>query len=143
MGVQWPAPLEVVRRLIEVSEQRGEPLEGAIVLVGGSAMAAHGIRAESLDVDVYTPKVGEQAVAQVEAESRVRYGPGFTSAGAIIARFNTLLAGIGERAAIPSIADALVGSLVAQFHLPPAGIIGGLAVNDELNEDLREAHDAA
>jgi hypothetical protein len=160
---------------------------------------------------VYTAVVGEQAVAQVEAEFRVRYGPGFrldvttveniwglimirdlseapqvaqietgpgrtyvvralsiedlyilkvasgrrrdsddlpllaprTNADAIIARFNMLLAGIGDRAAIPGIADALVGSLVAQFHVPPVGIIGGLAVSGELKEDLREAHDVA
>ena len=211
MAVQWPAPLEVVRRLIEVSEQRGEPLKGVIVLVGGSAMAAHGIRAESLDVDVYTPMVGEQAVAQVEAEFRARYGPGFrldvktveniwglilirdlgeapqvaeietapgrtcvvralsvedlyvlkvasgrrrdsddlpllaprTSADAIIARFNMLLAGIGDRAAIPGIADALVGNLVAHYHVAAALIIDGLAVSGELKEDLREAHDVA
>jgi len=211
VAVQWPVPLEVVRRLIEVSEQRGEPIGRVIVLVGGSAMAAHGIRAESLDVDVYTPVVGEQPVAQVEAEFRRRYGPGFrldvttieniwglimirdldeappvadiettpghtyvvralsvedlyvlkvasgrrrdsddlpllvprTSADAIIARFNILVAGIGDRAAIPGIADALVGTLVAHFHVPAARIIDRLAVGGELKEDLREAHDAA
>jgi hypothetical protein len=182
-----------------------------IVLVGGSAMAAHGIRAESLDVDAYTAVVGEQSVAQVEAEFRVRYGPGFrldvttveniwglimirdlseapqvteietapgrtyvvralsvedlyvlkvasgrrrdsddlpllaprTAADAIIARFNVLLAGIGDRAAIPGIADALVGDLVAHYHVAAARIIDGLAVSGELKEDLREAHDAA
>jgi hypothetical protein len=36
-----------------------------------------------------------------------------TSADATIRRFNTLLAGIGNRAAISGIADALVGHLVA------------------------------
>ena len=63
MAVQRLSPIDVVRRLIEVSEQRGEPIGGVIVLVWGSAIAAHGIRAASLDVDVFAPMVGEQAVA--------------------------------------------------------------------------------
>ncbi len=211
VSIEWPAPLDVVRRLIEVSEQRGEAVGGVVVLVGGSAMAAHGIRAESLDVDAYTPTASEACVAQVEAEYRGRYGPQFrldvttveniwglimirdlaeaplithivsasgrtyavralsvedlyvlkvasgrrrdsddlpliaphTGADAIVARFNTLLAGIGDRKAIPGIADALVGSLAAHYALPSARIIDELAVSDELKEDLREAHHAA
>ena len=211
MAVRWPVPLDVVRRLIEVSEERGEPIGSPIVLVGGSAMAAYGIRAESRDVDLYTAAIGEGSVAQVEAEFRVRYGPDFrldvttveniwglvmirdldraplvseietppgtshavralavedlyilkvasgrqrdaddlpliaphTSADAIIARFNRLLSGVGDRAAIPSIADAMVASLLANYGLPAARIIDALAVNGELKQDLREAHHAA
>ena len=70
MAVRWPAPIEVVRRWIEVSEQRREPIGSLIVLVGGSAMAAHGIRGESRDVDAYSQVVSDEAVAQVEAELR-------------------------------------------------------------------------
>lgn len=182
--------------LIEVSDLRGEPIGDFIVLVGGSAMAAHGIRAMSRDVDAYTPVVSDEAVAQVESEYRARYGPGFrldvttvenlwglimirdldqspriteietptgrahavralavedlfvlkvasgrerdsgdlpllapySSPDAIISRFNALLPGIGNRTAIPAIADALVASLAAQYALPPAETIERLAV---------------
>ncbi len=208
MAVRWPAPIEVVRRLIEVSEQRGEPIGSLIVLVGGSAMAAHGIRGESRDVDAYSPVVSDEAVAQVEAELRMTYGDGFridlttveniwglimirdlaraprvtqivspggrthtvralsiedlyvlkvasgrrrdnddlpliaprTSADAIVARFNALLPGIGNRAAIPAIADALVRNLAAHYGLAPARIIQQLAVSNGIKADLREAH---
>ena len=208
MAVRWPAPIEVVRRLIEVSEQRGEPIGSLIVLVGGSAMAAHGIRGESRDVDAYSPVVSDEAVAQVEAELRMTYGDGFridlttveniwglimirdlaraprvtqivspggrthtvralsiedlyvlkvasgrrrdnddlpliaprTSADAIVARFNALLPGIGNRAAIPAIADALVRNLAAHYGLAPARIIEQLAVSSGIKAELREAH---
>ncbi len=77
VAVVWPMPLEVVRRLVEVSERQGAALGDFAVLVGGSAMAAHGIRAGSRDVEVYTPVVAEAAVAQVEAEYRARFGSEF------------------------------------------------------------------
>ena len=208
MAVRWPAPIEVLRRLVEVSEQRGDPIGDLIVLVGGSALAAHGIRGASRDVDAYTPVVSDEAVARVETELRGRYGPDFridvttveniwglimirdldraprvtqivspagrthtvralsiedlyvlkvasgrrrdsddlplvaprTSADAIIARFNTLLPGIGNRAAIPAIADALVRNLAAHYGLAPARIIEQLAVSSGIKAELREAH---
>ena len=58
-------------------------------------------------------------------------------------RFNALLSGIADRAAIPGIADALVANLVAHYGRSAASIIDGLSVSDGLKEDLREAHHAA
>ena len=211
VAVVWPAPLEVVRRLVEVSERQGASLGAFAVLVGGSAMAAHGIRAGSRDIDLYTPAVADAAVAQVEAEYRARYGPEFrldvttvenvwglvmirdiaeaplvaeietatgrrfavralavedlfvlkvasgrrrdaddlpllaphTNADAIVARFNALVPGIGDRAALPGIADALVASLVSIYGSSAASVIDGLALSEGLKDDLREAHHAA
>lgn len=208
MGVRWPAPVDVLRRLIEVSEQLGDPVGSLIVLVGGSAMAAHGIRPESRDVDAYTPSVSDEAIEQVERELRSRFGPEFrldittveniwglvmirdlasaprvteiispsgrrhvvralavedlyvlkvasgrqrdhddlpliagrTSASAIIRRFDELLPGIGNRSAIPAIADALVSSLARLYRVPAAKIIEQLAVSEGVRQQLREAH---
>jgi hypothetical protein len=67
----------VIRRLVEVSAQRGERLGSPIVLVGGTAMGAWGIRAHSYDVDLFVPEVPAEAVEQVEHELRARYGPTF------------------------------------------------------------------
>ncbi len=66
-----------------------------------------------------------------------------TSADRIVTRFNALLSGIADRAAIPGIADALVANLVAHYSRSAASIIDGLSVSDGLKEDLREAHHAA
>lgn len=69
--------LVIVRRLVHVAEERGEPLGTPIVLVGGTAMAAHGLRAQSLDVDLYTSRVPDEAVRAVEQEVAARLGPSF------------------------------------------------------------------
>ena len=57
-------------------------------------------------------------------------------------RFNALRSGIGNRAAIPGIADTLVTNLVASYGLPATRVIDGIAVSDELKQDLRETHHA-
>jgi len=67
--------LEVIRRLVEVSEQRGQPFGAPIVLVGGSAMAARALRAFSEDVDLWTPQFSDEVVHDVERELRATWGP--------------------------------------------------------------------
>jgi hypothetical protein len=69
--------LAVIRRLIEVAAQRGEPISGPIVLLGGTALAAWHIREHSNDVDLYMPRVPDAAVAAVEDELRATFGPTF------------------------------------------------------------------
>lgn len=208
MSVEWPAPLDVVQRLVDVSEERGEALGESIVLVGGSALAAHGVRRGSDDVDAYTPVAGDASIAQVEAEFRRRFGESFrfdvttvpnvwglimipdlgdapllatlqapsgrpcsiralriedlyvlkvasgrqrdaddlpliagrTTWQAVVERFNGLLPGVGNRSAVPGIADALVGHLARDFGVAAEPIIAALAVTDDLKQDLREAH---
>jgi hypothetical protein len=69
--------MAVVRRLVEVGEERGEPIGAPIVLLGGSAMAALELRAESLDVDLYAPSFSDEVVHQVEQELVAVYGSTF------------------------------------------------------------------
>jgi hypothetical protein len=108
MTVEWPAPIEVVQRLIEVSEERGEALGDSIVFLGGSALAAHGLRTGSNDVDVYTPSVGDASIAQVETEFRARFGRRF--------RLDvTTVANIWGIIMIPDLADA---PLVTMLEAP-------------------------
>lgn len=69
--------LEVVRRLMGRCGPGGGTVAGPVVLVGGSALAAHGVRPASEDVDVYAPHVDHQAVHELEAELRGQFGPTF------------------------------------------------------------------
>lgn len=48
-----------------------------VVVVGGTAMAARGIRAASFDVDFFSPVIDEDIVYSVEKELREIYGPDF------------------------------------------------------------------
>lgn len=66
--------LAVVRRLVVLSEERGQPIGSPIVLVGGSAMAARGVRALSADVDLWTPSFSDDVVHEVEDELRTTWG---------------------------------------------------------------------
>jgi len=48
-----------------------------VVLLEGTAMSAWQVRAQSRDVDLFTPEVPAEAVEAVERELRARYGDGF------------------------------------------------------------------
>lgn len=48
-----------------------------VVVVGGTAMAAHGVRLLSTDVDYYSPKIDEDIVYAVEAEMKANFGRKF------------------------------------------------------------------
>ncbi len=42
--IDYHDALKVIHRLVDVAEQRHEPFEDPIVMVGGTAMAAHQLR---------------------------------------------------------------------------------------------------
>jgi hypothetical protein len=69
--------LEVIERLVEVGRARGEPVREPLVLVGGSAMAAHGIREESVDVDLFAPHVSPDVAHAAERGLAQRFGDTF------------------------------------------------------------------
>ena len=75
--VAYDDVLDVVRRIAERCEAGGRPLTGPIVQVGGSAMAALGVRERSTDVDLYAVELDAQAVHDVEEELRPRLGSAF------------------------------------------------------------------
>ena len=69
--------LTVIRALIERCNQLGFPIHQTIVAVGGTALAAHGIRPESEDVDLYVRTFSEDAVFQLERELKPVFGEKF------------------------------------------------------------------
>lgn len=69
--------LTVIARLIEQSQRSGEPIHDTIVVVGGTALSAHGIRNLSEDVDLYVKTFSDDVVFQVERELKESYGPAF------------------------------------------------------------------
>lgn len=69
--------LAVIRRLVDVAQARGQRIASPLVLVGGTAMAAWGIRDLSRDVDLYARNVPAEAIEQVEAELRANLGDAF------------------------------------------------------------------
>lgn len=69
--------LTAIAKLIEQSERSGEPFHDTIIVVGGTALSAHGIRNLSEDVDLYVKAFSDDVVFQVERELKERYGPGF------------------------------------------------------------------
>jgi len=77
MPINYQDALKVIRRLLEVAEKRNEPFETPIVMVGGTAMAAHRIRKLSYDVDIYARDFSHDAVHEVETEFRLQFGHSF------------------------------------------------------------------
>lgn len=69
--------LTVIAKLIERSLQVEEPIDHTIVVVGGTALSAHGIRNLSEDVDLYVKTFSDDIVFQVERELMEVYGPAF------------------------------------------------------------------
>lgn len=63
----------VLRRTI----MHGHPPPAFVVLVGGTALAAHGVRDQSKDVDFYAPEIDDGAVTETEQALRERFGPSF------------------------------------------------------------------
>jgi len=69
--------LDVLTCLVSHADASGEGIGEPIVLVGGSAMAALGLRAQSVDVDLYVSRASADLVEEVEHELRRRYGAAF------------------------------------------------------------------
>lgn len=75
--ISYHDALEVIRRLLDTAEKRHEPFEEPIVMVGGTAMAAHHIRKLSYDVDLYVRDFSDDVVYQVEQEFGLQFGNDF------------------------------------------------------------------
>jgi hypothetical protein len=75
--ISYQDSLAVIKRLLEVAEERNEPFEEPIVMVGGTAMMAHDIRKQSRDVDLYAGDFSDDVVHQVEEEFKKRLGDDF------------------------------------------------------------------
>src|SRR3546814_18211728 len=67
--------LEVVRDLLERHQRKHGYVPENVVVVGGTALAVHGVRERSLDVDVYIPDADDDIVAQSEENGVLKYGP--------------------------------------------------------------------
>jgi predicted nucleotidyltransferase len=69
--------LTVIRKLAERSHALNAPIHDTIVVVGGTALSAHGIRAFTEDVDLYLKAFSDEAVFQLEQELKPVYGEQF------------------------------------------------------------------
>lgn len=67
----------IIEELVRRSVASGRAIDHTIILVGGSALAAHGVRALSEDVDLFARSFSLDVVATLEAEERARRGPLF------------------------------------------------------------------
>jgi len=69
--------LAIIRQLIERSHALSAPIHDTIIVVGGTALSAHGIRAFTEDVDLYLKDFSDEAVFQLERELKPVYGEQF------------------------------------------------------------------
>jgi len=69
--------LRIVEELVRRSVAAGRPVDRTLVMVGGTALAAHGIRALSDDVDLFSREFSPDVVVEIEEEARRRHGPAF------------------------------------------------------------------
>lgn len=69
--------LIVVRKLIDHTLAAGRAIDSTIILVGGTALSAHGIRNLSEDVDLYIKEFSDDVVFQLERELKKTYGEQF------------------------------------------------------------------
>lgn len=67
----------IVKELVAHSVAAGEPIDATLVAVGGTALAAHGVRALSEDVDLFVRTCSADVIDEVEALGRARHGPAF------------------------------------------------------------------
>lgn len=75
--ISYQDALNVIRRLLEAAEHQHGLFEEPIVMVGGTAMAAHQIRKLSYDVDLYVCDFSDDVVYQVEQEFKGLFGNDF------------------------------------------------------------------
>ena len=69
--------LAVISRLIQKSRAAGELIDNVIVMVGGTALAAHGVRALSHDIDLFVKTFSEDTVFELEHELKQVHGETF------------------------------------------------------------------
>lgn len=77
MLVNFEQALACIKEVMERHVLKHGEAPPFIVAVGGTALAAHGIRPLSKDVDYYSPNIDEDVVHQVEQEMKSVYGREF------------------------------------------------------------------
>jgi hypothetical protein len=69
--------MECLTRVVQLHVDKHGNAPSFIVVVGGTAMAARGIRTMSAHVDYYSPDIDEDVVHSVETEMKSRFGRDF------------------------------------------------------------------
>ncbi|MEW6751821.1 MAG: nucleotidyl transferase AbiEii/AbiGii toxin family protein [Candidatus Latescibacterota bacterium] len=69
--------LRIIETLIRRSVAARQPIDHTIIMVGGTALAAHRVRRLSEDIDVFMRTFSIDLVVALEAEERLRHGAGF------------------------------------------------------------------
>lgn len=69
--------LNIVKELVARSQAAGQPISPTIVLVGGNALAYHGIRKMSEVVDAFIASFSSQVVEELESDLQKVFGPLF------------------------------------------------------------------
>lgn len=77
LQVNFEQALACIKEVLERHVAKHGEAPPFVVAVGGTAMAAHGIRPLSTDVDYYSPKIDEDIVYQVEKDMKENYGREF------------------------------------------------------------------
>ncbi|MBU2767759.1 hypothetical protein HAP94_16645 [Acidithiobacillus ferrivorans] len=72
--VGWEETLEVVKEIVKRHEDEPDKKGCQIILVGGSSMLAHHIRASSGDVDIYSPDLDADIIMDLESEYKRKFG---------------------------------------------------------------------
>jgi len=75
--IDFTQAMECLTRVVQQHVDKHGNAPPFIVVVGGTAMAARGIRAMSTDVDYYSPDIDEDIVHSVEMEMKSRFGRDF------------------------------------------------------------------
>src|ERR1700759_3133220 len=69
--------LDCIREIYGRHEALGKEVPSFVVLVGGTALAAHDVRDESEDVDFYAPTFDNDILQDAETRLKSRYGDTF------------------------------------------------------------------
>ncbi|NTF16968.1 hypothetical protein G6L37_00815 [Agrobacterium rubi] len=77
MRINYEQALECIRIVLERHVAKHGEAPPFLVVVGGTALSAHGIRALSTDIHYYSPVVDDELVFTVESEMKQTYGRDF------------------------------------------------------------------
>jgi predicted nucleotidyltransferase len=69
--------VRITEELVRRSVAAGEPIDTTLIMVGGTALAAHGVRDLSEDVDLFARTFSADLVVTLEAEEKARHGAAF------------------------------------------------------------------
>ena len=77
MRINYEQALDCIRIVLERHVAKHGEAPPFLVVVGGTALSAHGIRALSTDIDYYSPVIDDELVFDVETEMKQTYGRDF------------------------------------------------------------------